>query len=498
MPRVGDDGQWITTRPPPPPPPPPRQAPPPGPPGNAPSPPPGSATRTQVLGKIALEIGKRPALLTSFGVEWFESLESEQFLDEHTPPASEPASQSLASRGAGGMVTYLTQVKPKPASSAARFTIPAQPLNKAGPASEHPVVRHVQSSSRATPLAPRPASQHSAAHRPASFESTQAHPTAALTEDMHQHGRVLATAAPAAGRPPRTKPTTATALRPSPDAADGGRTARPSKKTTLGSVLRGAKTSVRPAPLHLPTRQLTVSRSTQAFRSRAASAPAKAAATRTRQALKNPVTRKRASDIYTALLILDFTPLQAAAFLGNFFEESIYTLDPNTVQIGGGPGRGFAQWSITPRPKSGHQKPRPGRWEFENRFAKQEGLKPHTFEAELDFLIAEVTDILPPLRGTHDNFFQLHHQLSASSARQDLGLITKQVMKRYENPDRRKEQLSSRIAAADVINTTFGAAGRRISDLPGPLKALFGQALVLGLARGTEAALVLELLPTVK
>ncbi len=211
MPRIGDDGQWITTRPPPPPP---QQAPPPGPPGNAPPPPAGSATGTQVLGKIALEIGKRPLLsapASGFGVEWFKRLESEQFLDEHAAPRP-IAGRSLASHSVDGTVASSTKVKPQPASSLARLTIPVELWNASVRVSERPVVNRGQSSHPTSPGS-LPAPQHLIAHRLAAFESARAHPTVALTEHMHQHGYTIATAAPAASRLATTTQTTASALR---------------------------------------------------------------------------------------------------------------------------------------------------------------------------------------------------------------------------------------------------------------------------------------------
>jgi len=258
-------------------------------------------------------------------------------------------------------------------------------------------------------------------------------------------------------------------------------------------VSRGAKTVGRPmrAPLRPPVRQLTAIRSSQASHSRAISPDAKVAAKLTRQGLTDPVIRKRALDIYLALVVLGFTPLQAAAFLGNFFEESNYTLSPTTVQQDHGPGRGFAQWDIT-------QKSQIGRWEFENRFAKQEGFKnPRSFDAELGFLIAEVTDLLPPIDGHHDNYYQLHHQLSPSSRHHDLAHITQQVADWYEQPDPSREHLDRRIAAADVINTTFRGQGRAVTDMPAPLKAYLARRLVLTLARGEEKAIVPQILPYV-
>ena len=236
MPRVGDDGQWITTRPPPPPP---QQAPAPGPPvTRRPLPrvaPPGPrySARSHSRSARGQSPPRRPP---ASGSEWFERLESEQFLDEHTPLTAKAVSRSLTSHGAGGTVTSSTQFKPKPASSAARLSVSAQPSKPSGPASKHVLARDEQPSPHATALAPTPASQHAVAHRLAAFESRHAHPTAALTEHTHQSGRVVATATHATTPPPHdpvrpaSKPPPARTLRPTIPARTDRPIAKPAPK----------------------------------------------------------------------------------------------------------------------------------------------------------------------------------------------------------------------------------------------------------------------------
>src|SRR5262245_59249479 len=47
---------------------------------------------------------------------------------------------------------------------------------------------------------------------------------------------------------------------------------------------------------------------------------------------------------FTFFVSKGLTPIQAAGIVGNLDQES--GVDPNSVQYGGGPGRGIAQWSV--------------------------------------------------------------------------------------------------------------------------------------------------------
>ena len=71
------------------------------------------------------------------------------------------------------------------------------------------------------------------------------------------------------------------------------------------------------------------------------------------------------------------TKVQAAGVVGNLDQES--SMNPKIKQIGGGPGRGIAQWSVNER------------WVTENKFASQTGGDPWSLDTQLAFVWHELT-----------------------------------------------------------------------------------------------------------
>jgi hypothetical protein len=165
-------------------------------------------------------------------------------------------------------------------------------------------------------------------------------------------------------------------------------------------------------------------------------------------------------------LAIGFNRTQAAAFLGNFFEESTYTLSPTTVQPNA-QGRGFAQWSVG------------GRWNLENDFAQQVRQGKYSFETELDFMTAELSGILPT--SYHDDYAYVKSGLRPGSLTQ----ITKTVMYTYEGEPvphdpttRYVEHLDRREAAATVVAHEFGALGALLESFARPVLRAYGAALI--------------------
>lgn len=78
-----------------------------------------------------------------------------------------------------------------------------------------------------------------------------------------------------------------------------------------------------------------------------------------------------------------FTEIQAAGIVGNLMQES--SVRPTAVEIGGGPGRGIAQWSIG------------GRWNRDPinlaSFAASRGASRWTLNVQLDFIWHELTNV---------------------------------------------------------------------------------------------------------
>ena len=78
------------------------------------------------------------------------------------------------------------------------------------------------------------------------------------------------------------------------------------------------------------------------------------------------------------------TAVQAAGIVGNLDQES--GVDPSSVQYGGGPGRGIAQWSVG------------GRWDTSagdnvTAYASQQGMSRTSLTLQLDFIWFELTQI---------------------------------------------------------------------------------------------------------
>lgn len=73
-----------------------------------------------------------------------------------------------------------------------------------------------------------------------------------------------------------------------------------------------------------------------------------------------------------------FTREQAAAFVGVWIVESGDPINPRAVQLGGGPGRGIAQWTYSTR------------WMSLVRWAQSQGRDPYALQTQLDWVIREL------------------------------------------------------------------------------------------------------------
>ncbi|HSN30926.1 MAG TPA: phage tail tip lysozyme [Kofleriaceae bacterium] len=90
---------------------------------------------------------------------------------------------------------------------------------------------------------------------------------------------------------------------------------------------------------------------------------------------------KAAFDFFVAK---GLTPAQSAGIVGNLDQES--GVDPASVQYGGGPGRGIAQWSVG------------GRWDTSagdnvTAYASQQGMSRTSLNLQLEFIWFELTHI---------------------------------------------------------------------------------------------------------
>ena len=85
---------------------------------------------------------------------------------------------------------------------------------------------------------------------------------------------------------------------------------------------------------------------------------------------------------YNYFVAKGLTPVQSAGIVGNLIQES--NVIPTSVQYGGGPGRGIAQWSVG------------GRWDTSHSdnitaYANQQGTSRWALGTQLDFIWYELT-----------------------------------------------------------------------------------------------------------
>jgi len=85
---------------------------------------------------------------------------------------------------------------------------------------------------------------------------------------------------------------------------------------------------------------------------------------------------------YNYFVSKGLTPIQSAGIVGNLIQES--NVMPTSVQYGGGPGRGIAQWSVG------------GRWDTSHSdnitaYANQQGTSRWALNTQLDFIWYELT-----------------------------------------------------------------------------------------------------------
>lgn len=115
----------------------------------------------------------------------------------------------------------------------------------------------------------------------------------------------------------------------------------------------------------------------------ALAAPAATAQPREVPAAADGVIRANEEAAFRYFVGKGLTPVQAAGVVGNLDQESY--MDPTIHQIGGGPGRGLAQWSTG------------GRWDTypgDNlvEFANNAGVDRYGLQVQLDFIWYELTE----------------------------------------------------------------------------------------------------------
>lgn len=137
---------------------------------------------------------------------------------------------------------------------------------------------------------------------------------------------------------------------------------------------------------------------------------------------------------YEYFVAKNLAPFRSAAIVGNLYVES--GVDPEINQIGGGPGRGIAQWSVNQR------------WQDLIRFAQERGGSERDLLVQLDFIWHEMTSV-PPWNQT------LPAIQGATTMNGPQG-ATFEFMDKYEKPG--VPNLEGRESAARSILSLYGGS----------------------------------------
>jgi hypothetical protein len=144
---------------------------------------------------------------------------------------------------------------------------------------------------------------------------------------------------------------------------------------------------------------------------------------------KPTVVERRVSEAYHFFRSKGLTPAQAAGVVGNLQYESGGRLNPAEKQIGGGPGRGIAQWTVAS-----------SRWNGLLELATREHVSASTFKVQLEYVWHE-------LRTTYSS------ALTALRETNTVADATTAFESRYEAAG--VPALSERITFADEVYSRF-------------------------------------------
>lgn len=129
------------------------------------------------------------------------------------------------------------------------------------------------------------------------------------------------------------------------------------------------------------------------------------------------------------------TDVQSAGIVGNLMVES--GVNPERNQVGGGPGRGIAQWSVD------------GRWANLTKYADSKGEDPLALSTQLEFISLELHGTAPA--GDYSGALKdLQNQTDVAGA-------TESFMNNYERPG--NPHLDVRIADAKAVLQHYGSSG---------------------------------------
>jgi len=149
----------------------------------------------------------------------------------------------------------------------------------------------------------------------------------------------------------------------------------------------------------------------------------------------------------------NLTPEQAAAFVGNFQQES--GVNPQSHQDGGGAGRGIAQWSVG------------GRWPGVINLAKEQGKSEWDLSVQLDFVWQEL----------HTSYAPALNALLAATNIEDMVTI---ISEKYEQAG--TPEMSKRIAYAKKVLELYGDSVTTTNGTASGSVYMVGDSITEGLA----------------
>lgn len=132
---------------------------------------------------------------------------------------------------------------------------------------------------------------------------------------------------------------------------------------------------------------------------------------------------------YNYFIQKGLAPFQSAGIIGNLMQES--GVNPNSNQLGGGPGRGIAQWTVNER------------WRDLQAFAQKSGRNERDLGLQLDFMWFEMNSVAP--------YNKTAAAMKATTTIEDAVLVFEKIYERAGKP-----VLGQRLKYANQVLERYG------------------------------------------
>ena len=163
----------------------------------------------------------------------------------------------------------------------------------------------------------------------------------------------------------------------------------------------------------------------------------------------NLVGSNNAERSFRFFVMYGLTAEQSAGIVGNLVRESGPDVDPSINQVGGGPGRGIAQWEVG------------GRWDSLQAFARGRGVPERDLESQLLFIWFELTGT-PPTQGVTGGtearaYRDLVEQTTVNSSAASFGIKFERArdLLSSASEEARQAEVERRQLAAQAVHSAF-------------------------------------------